>query len=105
MLVLTLDFYGLVAFDLTMTFRIYLFIYFVVTKFGMEGKGFEPNVETLFGSNGFFPDSISKAMYWAGDKMPNKINEVLQEWVEPLRTEKTKRQVLISIAYSKHKCL
>lgn len=61
-------------------------------EFGMEGKGFEPTVETLFGSNGFFPDSISKAMYWVGDKMPNKINEVLQEWVEPLRTEKTKRQ-------------
>uniref|UniRef100_A0A673FPX3 Apolipoprotein B-100-like n=1 Tax=Sinocyclocheilus rhinocerous TaxID=307959 RepID=A0A673FPX3_9TELE len=62
-------------------------------EFGMEGKGFEPTVETLFGSNGFFPDSISKAMYWVGDKIPNKINEVLQEWVEPLRTEKTKRQV------------
>lgn len=64
----------------------------------MDGKGFEPTVENLFGSNGFFPDSISKAMYWFGDKMPNKINEVLQEWVEPLRTEKTKRQVM----YSKH---
>uniref|UniRef100_A0A672NGB8 Vitellogenin domain-containing protein n=1 Tax=Sinocyclocheilus grahami TaxID=75366 RepID=A0A672NGB8_SINGR len=62
-------------------------------EFGMEGKGFEPTVETLFGSNGFFPDSTSKAMYWVGDKIPNKINEVLQEWVEPLRTEKTKRQV------------
>lgn len=65
----------------------------------MDGKGFEPTVETLFGSNGFFPDTISKAMYWVGDKMPNKINEVLQEWVDPLRTEKTKRQVLMSIAY------
>uniref|UniRef100_A0A673JJC8 Apolipoprotein B-100-like n=1 Tax=Sinocyclocheilus rhinocerous TaxID=307959 RepID=A0A673JJC8_9TELE len=64
-------------------------------EIGMEGKGFEPTVETLFGSNGFFPDSISKAMYWFGDKMPNKINEVLQEWVEPLRTEKTKRQNII----------
>ncbi|XP_067273062.1 apolipoprotein B-100-like [Pseudorasbora parva] len=62
-------------------------------EFGMDGKGFEPTVETLFGSNGFFPDTISKAMYWVGDKMPNKINEVLQEWVDPLRTEKTKRQV------------
>uniref|UniRef100_A0A8C1NFK0 Vitellogenin domain-containing protein n=2 Tax=Cyprinus carpio TaxID=7962 RepID=A0A8C1NFK0_CYPCA len=62
-------------------------------EFGMEGKGFEPTVETLFGSNGFFPDSISKAMHWVGGKIPNKINEILQEWVEPLRTEKTKRQV------------
>uniref|UniRef100_A0A671PVZ1 Vitellogenin domain-containing protein n=1 Tax=Sinocyclocheilus anshuiensis TaxID=1608454 RepID=A0A671PVZ1_9TELE len=63
-------------------------------EFGMGGKGFEPTVETLFGSNGFFPDSISKAMYWVGDKIPNKINEVLQEWVEPLRTEKTKREMV-----------
>ncbi|KAA0708904.1 Apolipoprotein B-100 [Triplophysa tibetana] len=62
-------------------------------EFGMDGKGFEPTVEAIFGSNGFFPDTISKAMYWAGDKMPSKINEILQEWVEPLRTEKTKRQV------------
>ncbi|XP_030627114.1 apolipoprotein B-100 [Chanos chanos] len=62
-------------------------------ELGLEGRGFEPTIESLFGKNGFFPDTISKAMYWVGDKMPNKMNEVLQNWVEPLRTEKTKRQV------------
>lgn len=36
----------------------------------MEGKGFEPSIEALFGKNGFFPDTISKALYWAVDKMP-----------------------------------
>ncbi|KAG7270489.1 hypothetical protein CRUP_032785, partial [Coryphaenoides rupestris] len=37
---------------------------------GMEGKGFEPSIEALFGKNGFFPDTISKALYWAVDKVP-----------------------------------
>ncbi|XP_071777034.1 apolipoprotein B-100-like [Centroberyx gerrardi] len=54
---------------------------------GMEGKGFEPTIEALFGKNGFFPDTVSKALYWAGDKMPTKINEVLEKWTAPLRTE------------------
>jgi len=62
-------------------------------EFGMEGKGFEPTIELLFGKNGFFPDTLSKTMYWAGDKMPNKLNDVLEKWVEPLRSERLKRQV------------
>uniref|UniRef100_A0A3B4DG37 Vitellogenin domain-containing protein n=1 Tax=Pygocentrus nattereri TaxID=42514 RepID=A0A3B4DG37_PYGNA len=66
---------------------------FDVWEFGMEGKGFDPSIEAIFGKNGFFPDTISKAMYWVGDKMPNPLNEVLQQWMEPLRTNKTKRQV------------
>ncbi|CAL8392229.1 unnamed protein product [Arctogadus glacialis] len=52
-------------------------------EIGMDGKGFEPSVEALFGKNGFFPDTISKALYWAVDKMPftkdngNKVPEDL----------------------------
>ncbi|XP_067336433.1 apolipoprotein B-100 [Channa argus] len=34
----------------------------------VDGMGFEPTIDALFGSKGFFPDSISKVMYWAGDK-------------------------------------
>lgn len=36
----------------------------------MHGKGFEPTVDALFGKNGFFPDTLSKTLYWAMDKMP-----------------------------------
>uniref|UniRef100_A0A667XTU7 Vitellogenin domain-containing protein n=1 Tax=Myripristis murdjan TaxID=586833 RepID=A0A667XTU7_9TELE len=50
---------------------------------GVEGKGFEPTIEALFGKNGFFPDTVSKALYWAEDKMPSKINEVLEKWTVP----------------------
>uniref|UniRef100_A0A3B4AT09 Vitellogenin domain-containing protein n=1 Tax=Periophthalmus magnuspinnatus TaxID=409849 RepID=A0A3B4AT09_9GOBI len=48
-----------------------------IFELGMEGKGLEPTVDALFGKNGFFPDTISKALYWSEDKMPPKIREVL----------------------------
>eukprot|EP00064_Thunnus_orientalis_P009740 superscaffoldBa00001255_g9766 len=54
---------------------------------GMDGKGFEPTIDALFGKNGFFPDTVSKALYWAEDKMPIKIKEVLEKWVAPLKSE------------------
>ncbi|XP_062407569.1 apolipoprotein B-100-like [Sardina pilchardus] len=57
-------------------------------EFGMEGKGFEPTIEALFGKNGFFPDTVSKAMYWTGDKMPEKMVEILENWGIPMKTDK-----------------
>ncbi|KAM9798131.1 apolipoprotein B-100-like [Neosynchiropus ocellatus] len=54
---------------------------------GLEGKGFEPTIDALFGKNGFFPDAVSKAIYWTEDKMPSKINEVLKEWVAPFKMQ------------------
>lgn len=54
----------------------------------MEGKGFEPTIEALFGENGFFPDTISKALYWAEGKMPPEIQEVLEKWVAPFKSGK-----------------
>lgn len=53
----------------------------------MDGKGFEPTVDALFGKNGFFPDTVSKALYWAEDKMPNIIKDVLEKWVAPFKSE------------------
>lgn len=60
----------------------------------MEGKGFEPTIEALFGQNGFFPDSVSKALYWAEDKMPPKIREVLEKWLAPLKSGQPKVFIL-----------
>ncbi|KAJ8387939.1 hypothetical protein AAFF_G00148730 [Aldrovandia affinis] len=59
---------------------------------GLEGKGFEPTIEALFGENGFFPDTASKAMYWVGDRMPDRMHEVLKKWIGPVRNERMKRQ-------------
>uniref|UniRef100_A0A665W8J0 Vitellogenin domain-containing protein n=1 Tax=Echeneis naucrates TaxID=173247 RepID=A0A665W8J0_ECHNA len=58
-----------------------------IWEVGMEGKGFEPTVDALFGKNGFFPDTVSKAIYWAEDKMPPKIKDVLEKWVAPLKSD------------------
>lgn len=48
----------------------------------MQGKGFEPTIDALFGKNGFFPDTVSKAMYWAMDKIPE-----LDKWVNTPSSE------------------
>ncbi|KAM9840237.1 apolipoprotein B-100-like [Aulostomus maculatus] len=58
-----------------------------IWEVGMEGKGFEPTIDALFGKNGFFPDTLSKALYWAEDKMPMNIKEILEKWVAPLKLE------------------
>nr|XP_033967462.1 apolipoprotein B-100 isoform X2 [Pseudochaenichthys georgianus] len=61
-----------------------------IFEVGVEGTGFEPTIDALFGEQGFFPDSISKVMYWAGDKA-NILREVLEK-VFPEK-DRTKRQV------------
>ncbi|KAF3844295.1 hypothetical protein F7725_007458 [Dissostichus mawsoni] len=61
-----------------------------IFEVGVEGTGFEPTIDALFGEQGFFPDSISKVMYWAGDKA-NILREVLEKVVP--EKDRTKRQV------------
>ncbi|XP_019727149.1 apolipoprotein B-100-like [Hippocampus comes] len=56
-------------------------------ELGIEGKGSEPSIEALFGKNGFFPDTLSKALCWAEKKVPIKMMEVLEKWVAPLKAE------------------
>uniref|UniRef100_A0A3B4BLR2 Vitellogenin domain-containing protein n=1 Tax=Periophthalmus magnuspinnatus TaxID=409849 RepID=A0A3B4BLR2_9GOBI len=55
---------------------------------GMEGKGFEPTVEALFGENGFFPDTALKTMYFVSDNVPLMLQNVLPG----LRSDRKKRQ-------------
>ncbi|KAM6915035.1 apolipoprotein Bb, tandem duplicate 1 [Xenentodon cancila] len=59
---------------------------------GMEGKGFEPTVDALFGENGFFPDTTLKAMYFVSDNMPNAVSEILQNIVPALKRNRMKRE-------------
>ncbi|XP_051252201.1 apolipoprotein B-100 [Dicentrarchus labrax] len=61
-----------------------------IFEVGVEGTGFEPTIDALFGEKGFFPDSISKVMYWAGDKA-QMLREVLDR-ITPKR-DRMKRQV------------
>ncbi|XP_069573561.1 apolipoprotein B-100-like [Brachyistius frenatus] len=41
-----------------------------IFEIGVEGTGFEPTIDALFGERGFFPESISRIMDLAGDKIP-----------------------------------
>jgi apolipoprotein B len=46
-------------------------------QIGLEGKGFEPTLEALFGKQGFFPDSVNKALYWVNGQVPDHVSKVL----------------------------
>ncbi|XP_030577352.1 apolipoprotein Bb, tandem duplicate 1 isoform X2 [Archocentrus centrarchus] len=64
-------------------------------EIGIEGKGFEPSVEALFGENGFFPDTAMKTMYFVSDNMPETIREILQNMMPTLKRNGINRQNLI----------
>ncbi|MEQ2309852.1 hypothetical protein AMECASPLE_002761 [Ameca splendens] len=78
-----------------------------IWELGMEGKGFEPTIEALFGKNGFFPDTVSKALYWAEGKMPPEVQEVLEKWIAPLKSGKpsVSENLLGEIAHNFNKLL
>ncbi|XP_044519221.1 apolipoprotein B-100, partial [Gracilinanus agilis] len=46
-------------------------------EIGLEGKGYEPTLEALFGKQGFFPDSATKALYWVDERVPDPVSKVL----------------------------
>lgn len=60
----------------------------------MEGKGFDPIAEALFGDDGFFPDTIMKTILYTTDKMPAQLNDFLDNILPITRNDRKKRQVL-----------
>lgn len=62
-------------------------------QIGIDGKGFEPTVEALFGENGFFPDTALKTMYFVSENMPRAVSDVLENIVPALKKNRMKRQV------------
>ncbi|XP_033859679.3 apolipoprotein B-100-like [Acipenser ruthenus] len=62
-------------------------------EFGLDGNGFEPSLDALFGEKGFFPDSALKAMYWVNNKLPESINEVLKNWFGHNKDGRAKREI------------
>ncbi|CAN9507872.1 unnamed protein product [Ophioblennius macclurei] len=63
-----------------------------MVEIGMEGKGFEPTVEALFGENGFFPDTAMKTIYFVSDNMPQQFSEILENIMPALKRNRMKRQ-------------
>ncbi|XP_041105775.1 apolipoprotein B-100-like isoform X2 [Polyodon spathula] len=62
-------------------------------EFGLDGNGFEPSLDALFGEKGFFPDSALKAMYWVNNKLPERVSEVLKNWFGHNKDGRTKREI------------
>nr|XP_057913475.1 apolipoprotein Bb, tandem duplicate 1 [Doryrhamphus excisus] len=60
---------------------------------GMEGKGFEPTVDALFGENGFFPDTALKTMYFVSNNMPLEVKDIVQRFIPSLKNAEMKKQV------------
>ncbi|XP_071999744.1 apolipoprotein B-100 [Engystomops pustulosus] len=70
-------------------------------EIGLEGNGFEPTLDALFGKGGFFPDCATKALYWADGKVPDKVTEILYKWFGVSRQDQQnqdlKKAILLSV--------
>ncbi|XP_067470643.1 apolipoprotein B-100 [Thunnus thynnus] len=64
-----------------------------IFEVGVEGTGFQPTIDALFGERGFFPEPISKVMYWAGDNA-QMLEDVLERITPNKNRMKRQRQGL-----------
>ncbi|XP_047467540.1 apolipoprotein B-100 [Mugil cephalus] len=71
------------------TLRVFDYKYDIF-EVGVEGTGFEPTIDALFGEKGFLPESISRLIYLAGDT-GKMLRQVLNR-ISP-HQDRMKRQV------------
>ncbi|XP_050172384.1 apolipoprotein B-100 [Myiozetetes cayanensis] len=62
------------------TLHVYGFHPSDIFELGLDGKGFEPTLESLFGEKGFFPDTATKALYWVDGKVPEQVSKALFDY-------------------------
>ncbi|XP_051665843.1 apolipoprotein B-100 isoform X2 [Manacus candei] len=62
------------------TLHVYGFHPSDIFELGLDGKGFEPTLEALFGEKGFFPDTATKALYWVDGKVPEQVSKALFDY-------------------------
>nr|XP_013807509.1 PREDICTED: apolipoprotein B-100 [Apteryx mantelli mantelli] len=62
------------------TLNVYGFHPSDIFELGLDGKGFEPTLEALFGEKGFFPDTASKALYWVDGRVPEQVSKALFDY-------------------------
>ncbi|XP_077344977.1 apolipoprotein B-100 [Lithobates pipiens] len=74
-------------------------------EIGIEGKGFEPTLDALFGKGGFFPDCATKALYWADGKVPDKVSEVLYKWFGVSRQDRQSEDLKKVILFNAEKLI
>ncbi|XP_007516840.2 apolipoprotein B-100 [Erinaceus europaeus] len=69
-------------------------------EIGLEGKGFEPTLEALFGKQGFFPNSVNKALYWVDGQVPDDISSVLMDHFGYTKDDKREQDMAKGIMFS-----
>nr|XP_005012961.3 LOW QUALITY PROTEIN: apolipoprotein B-100 [Anas platyrhynchos] len=91
MLKTTLDIYGFGPSD--------------IFELGLDGKGFEPTLEALFGEKGFFPDTASKALYWVDGRVPEQVSRALFDYFGYSQDGKQDQEVMKGIMLNLEKLL
>ncbi|XP_077167786.1 apolipoprotein B-100 [Paroedura picta] len=79
------------------TLKLYGFSSLDIFEIGLEGKSFEPTLEAMFGPKGFFPDTVSKALYWVNGRVPDGVSKALFEYFEYSQDENQDENVMKSI--------
>ncbi|XP_030302864.1 apolipoprotein B-100 isoform X1 [Calypte anna] len=76
-----------------------------IFELGLDGKGFEPTLEALFGEKGFFPDTASKALYWVDGRVPEKVSKALFDYFGYSRDGKQDQDIMKGIMLNLEKVL
>uniref|UniRef100_G1QIQ2 Apolipoprotein B-100 n=2 Tax=Hylobatidae TaxID=9577 RepID=G1QIQ2_NOMLE len=74
-------------------------------EIGLEGKGFEPTLEALFGKQGFFPDSVNKALYWVKGQVPDGVSKVLVDHFGYTKDDKREQDMVNGMMLSVDKLI
>ncbi|NWY60829.1 APOB protein, partial [Chionis minor] len=76
-----------------------------IFELGLDGKGFEPTLEALFGEKGFFPDTASKALYWVDGQVPEQVSKALFEYFGYSQDDKQDQDLMKGIMLNLEKLI
>ncbi|NXI93480.1 APOB protein, partial [Psophia crepitans] len=76
-----------------------------IFELGLDGKGFEPTLEALFGEKGFFPDTASKALYWVEGKVPEQVSKALFDYFGYSQDDKQDQDIMKGIMLNLEKLI
>uniref|UniRef100_A0A7M4EAD3 Apolipoprotein B n=1 Tax=Crocodylus porosus TaxID=8502 RepID=A0A7M4EAD3_CROPO len=87
------------------TLQVYGFSPMDIFEIGLDGKNFEPTLEALFGHQGFFPDSASKALYWIDGRVPEQVSKTLFDYFGYSRKNIQEQELMTELARNLEKLI
>ncbi|XP_063186625.1 apolipoprotein B-100 [Chroicocephalus ridibundus] len=87
------------------TLNVYGFAPSDIFELGLDGKGFEPTLEALFGEKGFFPDTASKALYWVDGRVPAQVSKALFDYFGYSQDDKQDQDLMKGIMLNLEKLI